>query len=124
MIIRLLLIAVLFVSCTAQEDNYMPEVYYTDVNVHVEFETTYKDVNISIYDVDNQKYIYQGIDVNLNMDFPAKYRARYKFIFERTSDAIDPYVRINIKNTTTNKVIDDYENKGCTLGYSNSFIAW
>ena len=121
----LLLLASIFLgSCTAEESNYMPQVYYTDVDVHVEFETTYKDVKVSIYDVENNKYIYQGNDVKLDMTFSGKYRGNYVFLFEREASTItDPYLSVRIKNKTTNKIIEEYEFKECILSYKLSFIA-
>jgi len=122
--ITTIILLLLLVSCTAEESNYMPQVYYTDVDVHVEFETTYEDVKISIYDVENNKYIYQGNDTKLDMMFSGKYRGKYVFLFEReASTIINPYLFLRIKNKTTNKIIEEYEFKECILSYKLSFIA-
>ena len=81
-------------------------------------------MKVSIYDVENNKYIYQGNDVKLDMTFSGKYRGRYVFLFEREASTItDPYLSVRIKNKTTNKIIEEYEFKECILSYKLSFIA-
>lgn len=129
--ILLLLVTISFTSCTTdyltpQEEYAANYQAYKDkdkqVTIHLQFDTTYQDYTISVFDVDNNKYIYQG-DTNTDTTFVAKYKSRYIFQFTPNNKVSEPYVFIHLKNITDNKIIDEYEYEGCILGYTNSFLA-
>jgi PBP1b-binding outer membrane lipoprotein LpoB len=134
----LLIVAVVFMSCTAEDTS--PQYLYSDMYekganmdktavVNIEFETTYKNVQVSVYDVEAKKILFVTNDSKFNINLDLTFYGRYIFEFQRVNGELitpqdEPYTFIHIKNLSDNKLIDEMEYEGCLLGYNNSFIAW
>lgn len=135
---RLLLLAIAslsMMSCSAEDTS--PQHLYKDMyekgeklkktaKVEFEFQTTYKNVNIVIYDVEKDSTIYVTSNSNFKYHVELRYYSKYIISFEReddeTIDGVDPYTYIYIENETDKKLVDEYEYKGCLLGYHNTFF--